>query len=268
MRILPHLAVTAILAAGALVHAQELEPEQASLLEQAREAAVRYGDSLPDFLCTEMVHRAQDEQGNGRWRSLDKLTVKLTYFEHKEAYKLTEINGKTTALDFLHVGGALSTGEFGTRLAAIFDPKSQGEFHWKGWTALRKRRAARFSYRIAREHSIFLIQFGSVPVGPNAIIVPYHGEVVVDEETHMVLRLTQEAEIPQSFPINANFSTVDYDFAEVGGRQYLLPTHAYTKTRSGRFVAENNMEFRDYRKFQTETNITFDAPPDKAADKH
>ena len=122
---------------------------------------------------------------------------------------------------------------------------------------------ARFSYRIAREHSIFLIQFGEFPVGPNAIIVPYHGEVFVDEETHMVLRLTQEAEIPPCFPINANDSMVDYDFAAVGGKQYLLPTHAYIKTRSGRFVAENNMEFRDYRKFQTEANITFDAPPAK-----
>ncbi len=30
------------------------------------------------------------------------------------------------------------------------------------------------------------------------------------------------------------------------------------KTSSGRFAAENNVEFRDYRKFQTETNISFD----------
>jgi hypothetical protein len=28
-------------------------------------------------------------------------------------------------------------------------------------------------------------------------------------------------------------------------------------------VAENNVEFREYRKFQTEANITFDPPPDK-----
>ena len=95
---------------------------------------------------------------------------------------------------------------------------------------------ARFSYRIARENSIFRIQYGTVPVGPNAIIVPYHGEVFVDDETHMVLRLTQQAEIPPGFPISANESTVDYEFAAVGGKQYLLPTPAYVKTRSGRYA--------------------------------
>ena len=85
----------------------------------------------------------------------------------------------------------------------------------------------------------------------------------MDEETHMVLRLTQQAEIPPGFPISANESTVDYEYAAVGGKRYLLPTPAYIKTRSGKYLAENNVEFRDYRKFQTEANITFDPPPDK-----
>jgi hypothetical protein len=258
-----HLAIFALLAAAAPAVAQELEPEQASLLEMAREAAIRYSATLPDFLCTEVVRRSEDPQGFGRWRPLDKLTVKLSYFDHKEDYKLLEVNGKPTLLDFMYVGGALSTGEFGSRLYAVFDPHSHGEFRWKGWTTLRKRRVARFSYHIAREYSIFKIQYGTAPVGPNAIIVPYRGEVFVDDETHMVLRLTQLAEIPQNFPITANESIVDYEFAAVGGRPYLLPSHADIKTRSGRYVAENNVEFRDYRKFQTEATITFDPPPDK-----
>jgi len=29
------------------------------------------------------------------------------------------------------------------------------------------------------------------------------------------------------------------------------------KTRSGKYVAENNVEFREYRKFQSEAGITF-----------
>jgi hypothetical protein len=257
------LALFALAGAGAPAIAQSLEPEQAALLELAREAALRYSDSLPDFICTEVVRRAQDPQGNGRWRSLDTLTVKLSYFGHREDYKLMQINAKPTTLDFLHVGGSLSTGEFGTRMYSVFDTHSHSEFHWKGWSTLRKRRVAKFAYRVEREHSIFLIQYGAVPGGPNSIIVPYHGEVYVDEETHMVLRMTQQAEIPPGFPISANESTIDYEFAPVGANQYLLPTRAYIKTRSGRFLSENNVEFREYRKFQTETNISFDPPPAK-----
>ena len=76
-----------------------------------------------------------------------------------------QIDGKPTVLDYLYVGGALSTGEFGTRLYAVFDPRSNGEFRWKGWTTLRKRRVARFSYRIARQDSTFRIQYGTLPSG-------------------------------------------------------------------------------------------------------
>jgi hypothetical protein len=263
MRAPAHLALFALLAACVPVVAQELEPEQAHLLETAREAALQYSASLPDFICTEVVRRTQDPQGNGRWRAMDTLTVKLSYSDHREDYKLMQINGKPTLLEYMYAGGSLSTGEFGTRLFTVFDPRSHGEFQWKGWTTLRKRRTARYAYHIARENSIFKIQYGNAPVGPNVIIVPYHGEVFVDEETHMVLRLTQQAEIPPTFPISFNESTVDYEFAAVGPRQYLLPTRAYVKTRSGKYIAENNVEFREYRKFQTEANITFDPTPDK-----
>jgi hypothetical protein len=174
-----------------------------------------------------------------------------------------QINGKDTLQDYLTVGGSLSTGEFGTRLYAVFDPRSHADFKWKGWGTVHKRKVARFSYRIAQEHTSFLIQYGADPKGPNAIVVPYHGEVLVDGETHMVLRLTQQAEIPSTFPINANEAWVEYDYADVGGKPFLLPVHAYSKTRSGHFVAENNIDFRNYRKFQIESNITFDPSPDK-----
>jgi len=243
--------------------AQELDAEESALIEQTRQAALRYSNSLPDFICTQIVQRSQDVRGDGRWRTLDKLTVKLSYSDHKEDYKLMQINGKDTLQDYLKVGGSLSTGEFGTRLFAVFDPRSHAEFKWKGWGTLRRRKVARFSYRIVQEHTSFLIQYGPDSKGPNAIVVPYHGEVLVDAETHMVLRLTQTAEIPSTFPISANDSWVEYDYADVGGKSFLLPTHAYSKTRSGRFVAENNIDFRDYRKFQIESNITFDPAPDK-----
>ena len=215
MRALVHLALFALLATPAL--AQQLETEQADLLERARAAALRYSASLPDFICTEVVRRSEDPQSNGRWRSMDTLTVKLSYSDHQEDYKLMLINGKSTLLDYLHVGGALSTGEFGTRLYSLFHPGSHSEFRWKGWTTLRKRRVARYSYRVERTNSFFQIQYGPVAAGGNTIVVAYHGEVLVDDETHLVLRFTQQAEIPQGFPITANESIIDYDFAPVGG---------------------------------------------------
>ena len=65
MRASAHLALIALLAAGVSAMAQQLEPEEAVLLESAREAALRYSDSLPDFICTEVVRRTQDPQSLG-----------------------------------------------------------------------------------------------------------------------------------------------------------------------------------------------------------
>jgi hypothetical protein len=258
-----HLAIFALLAAGAPVMAQQLEPEQASLLEQAREAALQYSASLPDFLCTEVVRRmdAQGRRGLRDFETLtvkDTLTVKLSYFGHREDYKLIEIDGKPTSLEYEFVAGAVSTGEFGTRLSSVFGPGSHADFRWKGWATLRGRRAAWYAYRIARENSNYRLAYRS-----SDITVAYHGDVYVDEETHLALRLTLRAEIPRGFPIYSNESSVDYEFAEVGGKQYLLPSHASSSAKYKTYVAENSVEFREYRKFQAESSVAFDPTPEK-----
>src|SRR5690348_4638474 len=105
MRVPAHLALIALLAAPAPAMAQDLDAEQSALLEKARDAALLYSESLPDFICTEVVRRTQDPQGNGRWRASDTLTIKLSYFGRQEDYKLMLVNNKPTALDYLHAGG-------------------------------------------------------------------------------------------------------------------------------------------------------------------
>src|SRR4051794_40504531 len=167
---------------------QPLDVEQAALLDEARRAALSYSDSLPDFLCTEYIRRLEDPRGDNRWRPIDRLTVRLSYSGRKEEYKLMAIDGKPTALDFLYVGGAVTTGEFGSRLFALFTPQSKAVFEWKGRTRLRGRRVAVLRYHVAKESSSFRVQYGPSPLGPNSIFVAYRGEVSVDEETHRVLR--------------------------------------------------------------------------------
>src|ERR1035438_152386 len=77
-----------------------LSDSESELLAEARHAALVYSTSLPDFICTQVVRRTSDPQGNGRWRVLDTLTIKLSYFEHREDYKLMLINGKATDVDY------------------------------------------------------------------------------------------------------------------------------------------------------------------------
>jgi len=50
---------------------------------------------------------------------------------------------------------------------------------------------------------------------------------------------------------------VDYDFAEVAGRRYLLPVKSETETGSVVLRARNIVKFEEYRKFSADSTIRF-----------
>ena len=61
------------------------------------------------------------------------------------------IDGKSVAnMSHEQLGGAVSSGEFGTMLAHIFDPETGAEFDWEKWATLRGHRMYVFSYSVPK----------------------------------------------------------------------------------------------------------------------
>ena len=89
----------------------------------------------------------------------------------------------------------------------------------------------------------------------------YRGEVVLDSETARVLRLTASADdIPKESGILQSSVEVDYDFINVAGHSYLLPSHSEAHMeRSYRQIA-NVVTFVNYRKFAVDSTIDFNPP--------
>jgi hypothetical protein len=50
---------------------------------------------------------------------------------------------------------------------------------------------------------------------------------------------------------------VNYDFADVGGKPYLLPASSETEMLSLELWARNHTEYREYRKFSADSTIRF-----------
>jgi hypothetical protein len=75
--------------------------------------------------------------------------------------------------------------------------------------------------------------------------------------------VVQIADIPDDFPIRSSIMTLDYDFSDVGGRQYLLPTRAELRMSAPGVQNRNEITFRDYKKFAGEAKISFDEPSEK-----
>ena len=234
------------------------EADATALIETARQKARQYTQSLPDFECTEVVRRSTDVARNDvQPIPPDKLTIRLRYSEHKEEHKLMLINDRPTDRTFESLQGAIGTGEFGATLGAIFDPASETAFHWESWKTVRKDRIAVYTYIIDSEHSRYSL---STKVGGavHQAVVAYRGELEIDSETGEVPHFTYVADhLPKALALQSAATTVDYDFAAIGGRDYLLPARSETQMRSSEVYVKNRMEFTGYRKFSSESSITF-----------
>ncbi len=229
--------------------------EQARVISEAREMALSYTKRLPDFICLQVTRRYVDPSGLEMFQLMDTVAERLSYFEQKEEYKLISINGKWTDGDRWKLGGATSSGEFGTMLKEIFDPSTEAEFQWERWGKLRGRVCHVYSFRVRQAKSKWHISWQR-----QLEIVPgYRGLIYIDRDVPMVLRVTMEAvDIPPTFPIQEARTMLDYDFVDIAGNEYLLPLRSEMRMREGRLLVKNNVEFRSYRKFGAEAIITFD----------
>ncbi len=231
--------------------------EQKQIIDDVREYALNYVKRLPDFICTQVTRRYIDPAGLEFWQRTDVITTRLSYFEKKEDYKVLLVNNRMTEIPYDKLGGATSTGEFGTLLKEIFEPETDATFQWERWATLRGKRVHVFNFRVSQARSQWRISYQRTM----EIVPGYRGLIYVDRDAPVVLRITMDAEnIPVSFPIQQASTVLDYDFTDIAGNAYLLPLRAVVRMREGKFLIKNEVEFRLYRKFGAEATITFDTP--------
>jgi len=232
--------------------------EQARILDEVREYALNYTKGLPNYICTEVTRRYADPRGGQSWQLIDTLTARLSYYEQKEDYKLILLNNQMTQQSYNQLGGASSTGEFGSMLKDLFEPNTQTRFEWDHWGTLRGRRALVFKYRVSQLNSQWHIDYER----RLDIVSGYRGFLYVDKETNQVLRVTLDAEdIPASFPVQEARTILDYDYVDISGHTFMLPLKAEVFMRADQVSTRNDKEFRLYRKFSTESEIKYDTPP-------
>jgi hypothetical protein len=231
--------------------------EQKRILAEITENALNYSKNLPNFICTQVTRRNFDPSGMENWRLMDTIQEQLSYFEQKENYKVTMVNSRmVTNVKHEQLGGATSSGEFGSMLYEIFSPESQTEFNWERWATLRGRRMYVFNFRVAQSRSKYSIL--DVP-SRREIIAGYHGLIYADRDTGMVMRIKLDCEeIPVDFPIQNVSLDLNYDFVKIAEQEFVLPLKAELRSRDGKYLVKNDVEFHLYRKFGTETSVTFD----------
>jgi hypothetical protein len=228
------------------------------IIAKAREAAASYLESLPNYLVQQMTTRYQSDRPKSGWTALDIVTADVTVQDGLESYKNIKVGNKSVNTPMDQIEGTRSTGEFSTMLEQLLE-NGAAKFRAGGTDTIHNRSAYKYSFEIPRELSRWRIE------SPSQLYYPAtKGTIWIDKETSRVLRIEQQGKpMPALFPFDTIESTTDWDFIRLGtAGPYLLPVEAEVLScqRGTSICSRNKIEFRNYRKFGAETNITFDQP--------
>ena len=238
---------------------------QEEIRQSMTDYALNYTKNLPNFFCVEVTRQYVDPNGGSSYRSLGSILARVSYHEGQDHYSVYSVNSKLvdeTSMDAVKTGGATSTGEFYSLMKSIFDPQSQTEFAWDHWGTLRGRLMAVFNYSVDSAHSSYYIHYGESKDDDQRIVTAYRGLIYADPNTGEIGRIKFEAvDIPRSFPVKETSEILDYDLADISGNKYVVPLAAKLFMKAGRGSTKNEIEFRNYRKFEAGSTIKYDLDP-------
>ncbi len=233
-------------------------PPSDPVILEAREAADEFSEGLPDFVVQQHTMRYVSGTRPPQWQAVDIVSAEVAVVKGVEEYRKISINGRESKRP-PEKSGAWSTGEFVTTLQDILSPMTAAKFVKRGGQRVAGRDTIVYDYSVAQPNSHWRI----IPENHESYNPPYKGAIWIDRETKRVLRIEQRSvSFPDSFPYDKTEMTLDYDFVRISGKLLLLPVRSENVTcqRGTTACSRNEINFRNYRKFGAESNITFDKP--------
>jgi hypothetical protein len=232
------------------------DEEQKRIIAEARANALEYTDRLPDFVCLQITRRYVDPSGlEMDWLKYDEVKTRVSYVEGAENYEVVSVNNQVTDKGMHDLGGATSTGEFGSLLRELFEPRTAASFTWARHSLLRGKAVYVFHLDVPKRRSRWRLTYEKT----SEVTAGYRGLVYIDKESERVLRMDiQATEVPPDFPLQDATTRLDYDYIDISGKSFLLPLKGRVGMRDGKLLSRNDVEFRLYRKFSAEATISFD----------
>jgi hypothetical protein len=253
------------LAAALVLRASAQIPEPGAaarndILARIKNAAVNYAGRLQDFLCVELIKRSKEDSGPFKhWQVLDTQEREVGYISHQEHYRVLSVNGKSPDVAKIKPGYLLPSGEFGKPLGYIFDPKAAAEFEWDHTEQSGGKRLCVFRYRVTTTQSTIILYANG-----DSVHLRHHGLVYADCESGMPMRIQIEAEpasVVQKLSKIALGYEIDlrYAITAIAEKEFLLPQSAEEIVRFGNTQTKVEIQFQQYRKYESSSTVTFDA---------
>ncbi len=225
------------------------------VITDARRAAEAFMEDIPNFLVRQQTTRYHSFSNGAQWRPDGVVSADVVCVNDQEEYHNVLVDGKPTSKP-VEKTGAWSTGEFVTTLRTLLSPVTDAAFVRRGDDRIVGRDAYRYDFSVRKANSRWRI----VNPDGHSETPAYNGTVWIDKDSHRVLRIEMRtSSMPAGFTYDKAESTIDYDFVRIDKAFYVLPVKSASlacMTNSSTCM-KNEIDFRDYRKFDAESNVTF-----------
>ena len=230
-----------------------------------------YLAGLPDFVCTRTVRQFRNYAlvrhpafgdpdrmvpvADDRWHAAGSYSGDAGYVGGRDYYRVALVDNKPFHGSFEPLGREVLSGEFGGLMTEILDPSREAILEWDHWEVYRTRRMAVFRYGVDLKHSRYRLRNPAT----QPVNIAHRGLVYVDPQTGIIGRLILYG-IGLTFdaPINASGIVLDYGEVAIGGATFVLPLNGVSYVRSQWRETREEIDYRDYRKFHSESNVKFD----------
>lgn len=272
---------------------------QKAILDKAADYASKTYKQLPKVIGTKATRRFQDNQqlAEGSTAAHSSTTVlaampPIRYMAGTETTVTSQDGVEQTPADKTQWGanGMIAMLGQGPVLSTVMqEAQAAGKINWVRWETVIDHNAAVYSFAVDKKISHYAVNYccfpettqggemtmrgTSQPGGPgnynlNAnwknyrATVPYHGEIFVDPETGVVLRLITQADFKSSEWVRQEDQRIDYGTETVGGKTLVLPSRSiidtlempYGDNPKGRFVFRHTLFTSEYTDYQAATN--------------
>jgi len=238
------------------------DAEIQAMIEGARQRALSWFDSLPNFFCAEVTNHSVDATGHGDWKHKNTLVELMRYVDHEETRSALLLDGNRSNAHPDELQFAHSAGEYGAMFHIVFDASAKAAFSWKQPSLLDGQPVQVFAFKVAMGNSAFHL---SDRAG-HTLAAGFHGLLYLDPATRSVRRISIVAdEIPSRLLIRASSMSVDYTWISMQNHDFLLPVRgAVILEETKRSPVLNEFEFRDYHRFGSNVRIIANDEPSAA----
>lgn len=165
-------------------------------------------------------------------RFVGESTATVLYRDRKEVLDEKATSGNPGDLSI----GLITSGEFGPLLGTVLQDAARGSLRWSHWGQGVSGPIAVYRYAVTEEKSHYQVKFCCVPEDGTMKLYrrvsAYHGEIAIDPATGSILRLTLQADLKQTYPMERADILIEYGAVEIGGKSYICPLRSVAIARA------------------------------------